>query len=253
MKNAYMIRNDGTLFPVTVHIYGSVEDIEETLAAAEWLYSHTNESKTKEDIVDLVIAYAKELDPDVEKDEVADTLLYTFKHAGYKVCSESFLNSLPYKNPETVTVSAKTLNLTVVTDLNQEFLRARYGGLYDSSAGNRDMYFRISSVGFNWFDIIWNFVYQNRNAIDTVTITKDEESTGLENYFYKIDGEPALHMPVAEFIEAKGNPVIDSAMTASPVYNKLPRMNPERFCERLKMRHTKDAKENFIYVKNPGL
>lgn len=37
MNNAYMIRQDGKLIPVTVHIYGSTDDPEETLYAAEWM------------------------------------------------------------------------------------------------------------------------------------------------------------------------------------------------------------------------
>ena len=43
MNTAWMIRNDGTAIPCVCHIYGDpdIGGIEETLAAAQWLYEHT--------------------------------------------------------------------------------------------------------------------------------------------------------------------------------------------------------------------
>ena len=33
---AWMVRRDGSIFPVVQHIHGNPEDVEETLFAAEW-------------------------------------------------------------------------------------------------------------------------------------------------------------------------------------------------------------------------
>ena len=39
---AWMLRQDGEAFPVIQHLYGSLECVEETLYAGEWLYKHTS-------------------------------------------------------------------------------------------------------------------------------------------------------------------------------------------------------------------
>ena len=96
MHNAYMIRNDGKVFPVAVHLYGNPEDIEEPLGMTEWLYTATNEASTRTAIVDLWAIYAAYLDPDVTKTEIAQTLIYHLKHLPYKVASPAFINSLPF-------------------------------------------------------------------------------------------------------------------------------------------------------------
>ena len=84
MANAWMIRYDGKEIPVTVHIYGSTEDVEETLYASEWLYNNTTDSSVKEQIRSLVATYAHELDPDAKPAELEDTMLYQIKHLPYK-------------------------------------------------------------------------------------------------------------------------------------------------------------------------
>lgn len=39
--------------------------------------------------------------------------------------------------------------------LNQQFCRVRYGGQYNSVSNNNTIWFRISSVGYNWADTIY--------------------------------------------------------------------------------------------------
>ena len=70
MQNAYMIRSDGKEFPVTIHLYGAMDDPEETLYAAEWLYNHTQFQSVKDLIVKLVAAYAADLDPQIREDNL---------------------------------------------------------------------------------------------------------------------------------------------------------------------------------------
>ena len=47
-EKAWMVRSDGAAFQCVCHIYGSRDEIEETLYAAQWLYQHTADEKTKE-------------------------------------------------------------------------------------------------------------------------------------------------------------------------------------------------------------
>lgn len=54
VENAYMIRNDGKSFKMLQHVYGNKGEIEETLAAAEWLYDATNKLDMEECITQLL-------------------------------------------------------------------------------------------------------------------------------------------------------------------------------------------------------
>ena len=54
------------------------------------------------------------------------------------------------------------------------------------------------------------FVHDNKRNISGVTIVKDEEATGYENYYYKHKGEVYNNMPVEEFLSQSGNPVVES-------------------------------------------
>lgn len=237
MNNAYMIRNDGKLFPVAVHLYGNPEDIEETLGMTEWLYTATNEASTRAAIVDLWASYAAYLDPDVTKTEIAQTLIYHLKHLPYKVASPAFINSLPFESAH-VYSDLPAFNRTVCDMLNQEFLRARYGGMYDTSAGDRAMYFRISSTGFDWFPIIWAFVYDNRRQIDSVTVVKDPEATGVDNRYLVHGGTKIDRVPTEEFINLSGRPVFDSPKT---ILDLFPDMNMSRRHFKIQIAHAKDS------------
>ena len=92
---------------------------------------------------------------------------------------------------------------------NQEFLRfrtsnVRYGG------DNHSVYFRISSKGFNWFDLIWKTVYDNRNWISDITIVKDPQSLNVPiNTFYRVGNFKTDHIDVNDFVELNGNPIVE--------------------------------------------
>lgn len=239
MNNAYMIRQDGKLIPVTVHIYGATDDPEETLYAAEWLYANTASQATRSLVVDLLASYAHNLDPDVTLNEIEPTLVYQIKHLPYKTVSESFVKSLNFSNAKMYD-DLQSINLAVNDALNQEFLRARYGGKYDSdNPAGGEMYFRISSVGFDWFPIIWTFVYDNRRQISSVTVLKDPEATGQSNAYLRHGSEVIKHMPTDEFINLSGRPVLDKRTV--DVTDVLPNMNANRRHNRLLHLHAKDS------------
>ena len=60
---AWMLRQDGEAFPVIQHLYGSLECVEETLYAGEWLYKHTSIPPTQQLGLKLVAAYGTSLHP----------------------------------------------------------------------------------------------------------------------------------------------------------------------------------------------
>lgn len=210
MDKAYMIRNDGKAFPILQHIYGNpdIEFIDETLAAAEWLYKHTNNSTTKNLIIEFIAAYGNSLEG---HGDIIDKIINDIEIKPYKFISRDFI----IDNKEVISNiknyrDLKDLNILICSELNQEFLRARYGGIYNTFSSSREMVFRVSSVDFNWFNIIYEFVYKYKNNIDNVTIVRDEESTGLSDYYYKHNSEVFDNMPINEFIEIHGNPIIES-------------------------------------------
>lgn len=252
MNNAYMIRSDGKAFPVTVHLYGAADDIEETLFAAEWLYEHTQFASVETLVKKFIAAYAVSLDPVIKEENLVDdikpTILYELKNLGYRVLSEDFVKSLNFNGINLSSLpSVETLNTMVNRELNQEFLRARFGGMFDSD-GDEVMYFRISSIGFNWFPIIWEFVYNYRNSISGVTIVKDPESTGQNGYYYKIGGQAVNNMPVEDFLTASGRPVIDSKPRKS-LYDSYPEMNRTRLSEKLKRKAIKELMTDYVFIK----
>ena len=97
--------------------------------------------------------------------------------------------------------------------VNDYYLRIRLGGIYNSDGQAGDAYFRISSEGFNWFNLIWKLVYDNRDYIKFVTVVRDNQSgkgIGYDDY-YTIGGKDVYQMPVDEFLTLKGNPILESA------------------------------------------
>lgn len=204
LQGAYMIRNDGKSIKVTIHPYANPDDIEETLYAGEWLYNNTLSNSVKDDFLSLVHFW-------IEKDfngSYNDCFDYV-SNRKYKIVSLDFLNRNKDKILSSSTSKGSSL-LDVINDsLNQEFLRARYGGYLDSTSGSREMVFRVSSNNFNWFNIIYEFVYNNRNSISCVTISKDPESTGIDDYFYKVGREVINKLDIDDFIMLPGNPIVE--------------------------------------------
>jgi len=206
-KNAYMIRNDGKVFDMIQHVYGSPLEVEETLAAAEWLYSATRHSSTKDLILNFISTWGYQQNPD--EMTIVNSIHSEIDKRPYRFLSHEFIDSIADKLDESrVVAEIEDLNDLVVNELNQEFLRARYGGMYNSFAGSKELVFRVSSAGFNWFNIIFQFVYDNKNRVDCVTIVHDEEATGSEDV-YTHNGEKIEKMPINDFIMMSGNPIIE--------------------------------------------
>lgn len=94
---------------------------------------------------------------------------------------------------------------------NQEFCRVRTSNYKMKFGGdNGEIYFRISSKNFNWFDLIWKVVADNKNSIKNVTVMRDTQSLGGKDFdYYEIKGVKLTHIDVDTFLTLSGNPVIE--------------------------------------------
>lgn len=105
-----------------------------------------------------------------------------------------------FENIDDINEKYELMNL--LNDLtNQEFCRVRTSNYKDKFGGdNGEIYFRISSNGFNWFDLIWNVVNNYQNQIKNVTVINDKQSKGGKEFDYYYD-----HIPVNDFLTLKGD------------------------------------------------
>lgn len=216
----YMIRNDGCILDCgRVHPYiirEKEQDLKEIVqnlivinCDALWFYYNAKTESTKKLIVEIYQKLYNILLSDVDKYELIgiDDELEVYYFVG-------LFNLIPQKN---IVVDRKYVDglYADLVDLNdrtnQEFLRCRTGGIY-TEQGRKEIYFRISSVNFDWFKIIWNVVYINRNNFCTVSIIADRQTKVNLDYdrFYVIDGKVIENYPISDFITLKGNPVVES-------------------------------------------
>lgn len=245
ISNAYMIRNDGKAIPCTQHIYASVDSIDETLYAAEWLYDNTNHFEVKELIEEFVISVGIKLKQRYNTKTIQAAYIKDIDKKPYKFISKQFINRLTDKIVDvSKNTSVEEYIVKISNELNQEFMRARFGGIYNSCNDSNEMVFRISSIGFNWYNIIYNFVAEHSNEIQTVTIVRDEESTGDSGFYKTDDGKQYYNqLPVEEFLTETGNPIVEklcktaatpkSSSIMSRVLNNLHSGNSIKSCYNL--------------------
>ena len=115
-----------------------------------------------------------------------------------------------YSDEETISALTEVLN----RETNNEFCRIRTSNMYHGG-DDSTIYFRISSIGFNWFDLIWNVAHDSRNRYDYITVVRDEQSSKLTsgaNKYYRLNGVPVNNMPIDDFVSLSGNPIIEHRM-----------------------------------------
>ena len=170
---AWMLRQDGEAFPVIQHLYGSLECVEETLYAGEWLYKHTSIPTTQQLVLKLVAAYGKSLYP---QGDVVDNLRQSIREKPYIFLTLDFVGKMASQLP--------------MADPSSLERRCRLGGLYNTTPGCRDLYFRISNPTFDWEPAIRRFLGTHKEEMETVTVVWDEESTGRKGFFIHPSGKP---------------------------------------------------------------
>lgn len=189
VPTAWMLRRDGEAFPVVQHLYGSPDCVEETLYAGEWLYRHSLRESARQAVLGLARAFGLSL----RAGAVAENLRRAIGERPYIFLTLPFVEEIAPLLEQGEVGDIETLNLQVNRCLNEEFLRCRLGGLYNTAPGCRDMYFRVSSAGYDWGPAIQGFLSAHREEIDTVTLVWDEESTGRSDFVRDGQGKPVDH------------------------------------------------------------
>lgn len=225
---AYHLRQDGNIFPVITHIYCSEDGtLSGEAEAAEFIIATNSKGvELAKQVLDTWIGLKilakypnvpdnmrvdKFIIPAIQSSQslmeysISDTDILTI----HKECG-NFANMSELKN-YLADVDIQILQADMMTLLNQQFCRVRYGGIYDSH-GDPELWFRISSVGVSWTNIIYEFVtmFKNREPVECITICKDRDVPGGSAIFETIDedvkvykasdGELYLHMPIEEYL-----------------------------------------------------
>lgn len=224
-----IVRNDGQVFEIKYdrrvfpidHPYlikdanhTSMEDITDLLYnrfhCFVWFYEHTGKGTTQQNMryfIEHVIAH---LDYFAPREEDKERLLSEF---------------IPYRDADrrraVFPVGAAEDTLTTLININnatnQEFLRFRtqtpfYGG------NQVEVFFKVSSVGFDWGKIIENIIYSHAPQIKDIIIATDTWALP-QSKTYEAGGSPLIQITPSEFMELNRTPVIESLFRLNP---KLP-------------------------------
>lgn len=200
----YMLRNDGKLFnvspihPYIKYAYESIDKAIEKLATSrlnslKWFYENTNSIDTK-NLIKIICNY-----------------LHSTKDIDVDFCDYSEAKQI---KPEEVAGYLNLLN----DNTNQEFCRFRTSNLLFSGDSN-EIYFRISSINFNWFDLIWAVCYKYKHYISDVTICKDANTFGGRFNPYKVNNKELNHIDIDEFLTLSGNPIIENYKSDLDIIN----------------------------------
>ena len=213
----YMLRNDGELLTCgEIHPYIKSSYKEETQKSLyylfylhpsfiEWFYVNSLNDELKQNIRKLIYLMDDRysLGPVIQNisGEEEGKVLSNLEKLKEKIGTEKETKSIK-------DILDKTWYLT-----NQEFCRVRTSNYrYKTGEDNGEIYFRISSENFNWFDLIWNTCVKYSPSIDYITIMKDPQVFGKQFEYIKIRGKKINKYPLKEFIELEEEPLIESLL-----------------------------------------
>jgi len=234
---AYHLRQDGQYFKVVVHLYAmGNDDLSSEAEVASFIIStNSQDVELAKQVIDAWLAKQITEIPLYFNYNMDYLIDYVFAHLPYK-----FMVSLPINTYKEIhnelgnytldtvedyvdTLDISKLQLDIKHSFNQQFCRVRYGGQYNSRASLPELWFRISSVGYNWADTIYEFVTNFKNKYDVldVSICRDAESDDTEEeVFYKAkDGALYFHMPLEEYLTEEHEHSVVFANTNSGVYH----------------------------------
>lgn len=195
MNTVWMIRNDGNVFPCVHHICANLENVEETLFAAQWLYANTRHEESRQLALETVAAWMASVSVNGSK---TSNFPGTISRTSYSFLSQEFVtkHAAEIKAIPIVNLHLTALCGEVAAELNQEFLRAFYGDMIHTNASPKEMFFCISSIGFDWYKIIRSFLSTADFPVERIAILRDEASTGAEKKFY-------LQLPFETFLSGQ--------------------------------------------------
>ena len=236
---AWMLRNDGVAFPVMQHLYVMGDkDLSSEADVASFIYkTNSSDIDYAKYVLECWMSLLVEdtLMWDSTKEETIQQIVDKVKslpyHFLYPLSVSELINihneMCEYNNIDEYYefIDSVHLNLDVISDtikksLNQQFCRVRYGGQYMSSTTNSELWFRISSTGYNWANVIYIFTSDHYKSlgVSSIYICRDYESDNGEDedkpeYFYKAkDGVLYYNMPISEYLkeEHEHSPVFSS-------------------------------------------
>ncbi len=205
----YMLRNDGyfkNVSPIHPYIkYGhetaqqAIEKLSDfRFPALKWFYENTNSADTCQ-LIGSVVKY------------MTSSNLISSDQGDF--CNDLEDVYLPKKEEIAGFIDE------LADNTNQEFCRVRTSGILFRGSSN-DIYFRISSIRFNWFNLIWDLVNKYKTFISDVTICKDSNTFGGAFEPYKISGIAINHLSVDDFLSLSGNPVVEGVESCTEAINE---------------------------------
>ena len=245
LGKAYMLDKYDNLINVKYHPYGYEGDIEENSSCAYFIYKYANKPKVRDRTNALLFQYIVycfneseediwSIDPIKLVDKTSLTKLFkrifvefdmynTLAGWSINISKQEVFNDLLNiidRFKDTYTSVPDMMNYEVVDDnieaylaLNEDYTRVRVGGRYDNDMEDC-VYFRISSIGYDWGDDIMNAVMNNFSNVGYITIERDMEASKLNKSTHKIyktkDGELINHMPIKDFIYQEHIPLVAS-------------------------------------------
>lgn len=197
-----MLRRDGVIFQCIDNLYhpnpGTESDqYSEIERTVDWLYANhitqiiqTLDKWVCHKVAELVDSGYTDIDDvilDVMYSDIYEPCSAT-KNAvqkAFEICKNQ-MSCKQYARLDELTLSRE-----IASYLNENFLRVRAGGKLNP-CGTNSIYFRISSHGFNWYNIIVNFLWDVFRSIDNmpdyVWIGHDAETNPPEIVLF--DGTP---------------------------------------------------------------
>lgn len=228
MDRAWMLRQDGKAFPITQHIYAMVDDdlSSEADAASFIIYSNSKDIQLAEYVIDCWLAklienkFRFDMTEDDIDNEIINQLNSLSYHFPYPLKNEQYIKihkrlhnfydmDSYYDFMDEISANLVSIQNSIKDSLNQQFCRVRFGGQYNSDNDNNSMWFRVSSVGYNWANTIyiWLTSVYRKYKVNSVFICRDYESdygdeSDMPEYFYKAkDGTPYFNMPIDEYLK----------------------------------------------------
>ena len=141
--------------------------------AAEWLYRHTGNEKTKNTVLRLFKTYGQL--QSCYRDGVT-SLLIDIASREEEFLDPVFIRSIADRIRTAPMGKLSVLIAAVDTALNEEFLRTSCLENGTDGTGNRGFQMRVSSVGFDWFPVIRNFLSNpnRRKGVSSVSVVREE-------------------------------------------------------------------------------
>lgn len=217
MKNAndkkWMIRRDGKAFACRDFVYCGT-GVDEALIAAQWLYRHTADEKTKKTVLRLFKTYGQL--QSCYRDAVTSLLIDIASREDGDFLDPVFIRSIADRIRSAPMGKLSSLIASVNSALNEEFLRTEcvpapassgpvFEDIADSAnddsainggainggtinggtvnggdASGRGYRMRVSSDGFDWFPVIRSFFANPRNSagVRSVSVVREERCAG---------------------------------------------------------------------------